>query len=131
LKSQIRLYVVGNFPNKFPKWQLPQQQFGGLLVAMDLTERDGCFSLELLITFPREITYFLDGILSFLDHRGPERQTSARESLASGFDSAFAFASISLSGRFSCQIFPWSFASRAPTSCLACPSHWKGFVEVI
>jgi hypothetical protein len=40
----------------------PRQQFGGLLVAMDLTERDGCFSLELLITFLREKTYFLDGI---------------------------------------------------------------------
>ena len=41
LESEIRLEVLGNFPDETLEWELADQEFGRFLVATDFTESDG------------------------------------------------------------------------------------------
>ena len=52
MEAQVRLEVLGDFTHQPLEWELPDEEFGGLLVAADLTESNstGPVTVRLLDT---------------------------------------------------------------------------------
>ena len=107
LETQVGFEILGNLADETLEGELPDQEFGGLLVATDLSQSDGTGAEPMrLLNTTSDLWAMLEG-----KRRENKGRNGYRRLLAG-------------SRRFGSELLPWGLATGGFTSSLLGAGHW-------